>query len=66
MKKILSMYSKSNTKNSEIGLLIKGVMPNSDILDPCITGSVASTAVNWEVIISTSLVQDFTYKFANQ
>ena len=66
MKKILSVYSKSDSKNSEIGLLIKGVMPDSDILDPCITGSMASTAVNWEVIISTSLVQDFTYKFTNQ
>lgn len=57
------MYSKSNTKNSEIGLFIIGVMPNLDTLDTFITRSIAHTTINCKVIISITLIQDFTYKF---
>lgn len=57
------MYSKSNTKNSEIGLFIIGVMPNLDTLYTFITRSIAHTTINCKVIISITLIQDFTYKF---
>lgn len=64
MKKILRVRSKSNTKNSEVEFLT-GVMPNLTIPDTFITRSIANTAINCKVIISTILTRGFTYKFAN-
>lgn len=58
MKKILRVCSKSNTKNSEVEFLT-GVMPNLTIPDTFITRSIANTAINCKVIISTILTRGF-------
>lgn len=54
------------TKNSEMGFFITGVTANLNILETVITGSITNTAINCKVIISTTLIQDFSYKLTNR
>lgn len=64
-KKIFRVYSKSNSKHSEVRFFIMVVMPDLDILSTFLTKSVVKTASNHKVIIIITLIQDSTYKFAN-